>query len=644
MLGLTIGTMGVGAAASATARLAVTARSAGALARAGRFATLSKAFTYTNLGAGSFMFGYMGAGTWELYKQYRLGNAHFRDVMLSAGMALFPVVHMSVSGVSAYRARTAAARAGQMLPADPEFDPSPGRFKPAEAPGFDSPEGIFGFMQRLASQNPLAVAQFGRLPAPARSALVSWMSKQGPVRMALETGSPNDLAIRSIRGGMDGLQPVTRPQADISLLTDRAQLAALLRDILSTGKTPSELSQKNAAHATLERIRASNPDAARYIDRLVNDGGYAGLRSDLLSGRPLSQKSVTILQNNSVLIGAELPEGMRPLAMAANEGIRASVGDESSKPPPRVGGVTPARESAPAGIESKASEEKLAPEEMQPAVRRELTHAEQEMFVDNPKQLMKGVFGEETSLEDIAMHDIDDPEWLEPKPDHVEMLQTRSVVLEKMRGYFNEAAKGMNWSEEAIKRYGDAFISLLDVSERNGYTTYGHTMRVAEYTNKTLERMDIPVEEKAKIRLAALIHDVGKIGVKNEILRLPRKTTLAEREIVGKHAGFSEVVANGIFAKIGLVDAKGFKEISEIAKYHQEYFDGTKYFQKKGTDIPLGARIIALADAYDAMTSIRSYNKVPNAQDKAIGIIQNGGGTQFDPELVPIFIEAITSK
>ncbi len=638
MLGLTVGTLGIGVAASATARMA---NLAGTAARTSRLLSLSKGFTYANIGVGSFMFGYMGASTWSVYQDYKAGNAHSRDVILSAGMTLFPVVHMTVSGVSAYRARTVAARAGQILPTDPEFDPTPGRFNTTEVqvPGFDSPEGIFGFMQRLSGQDPLAVAQFGRLPAPTRSALVSWMSKQGPVRTALEAGTPNDLAMRGIRDGMP--QHETRAQADMVLLTDRAQLAGLLRDILNPGKTPGELSQRNAAHATLERIRASNPDAARYIDRLVNDEAYSGLRLDLLSGKPLSQRSVTILQNNSVLIGAELPQEMRPIAaaMGEREPTRASAGDESGrKTEPRMGSVTPTRgESVEVEGTSKAPE-------TTPKEKIKLTVEESKAFVDNPKTVVRGL-GLDPVVEDIAVNNIAEDRWLDPaNKQQAEMNRDRALVYAEMDKYFRDAAKELGWSQDAINQYSKSFISLLDISERNGYTTYGHSMRVAEYTDMVLRgRADISPKEKAKIRLAALIHDVGKIGVANDLWRFPSIPPDSDKILIDAHSTHSKTIADGLYARIGIVNEKEFKDISTMAGYHQEYYDGTKHNHVKGNNIPLGTRIISIADTYDAMTSNRSYRKALPSET-GINQIQKFRDIQFDRKLADEFVERIKEK
>jgi HD-GYP domain-containing protein (c-di-GMP phosphodiesterase class II) len=185
---------------------------------------------------------------------------------------------------------------------------------------------------------------------------------------------------------------------------------------------------------------------------------------------------------------------------------------------------------------------------------------------------------------------------------------------------------------------------LLDISERNGYTTYGHSMRVAEYTDMMLrDRTDISPHEKAKIRLAALIHDVGKIGVANDVWRIPDRPPPAEQKLIDAHSTHSKTIADGLFARIGRVDEAEFKDISTMAKYHQEYYDGTRHNHVKGDDIPIGARIISLADTYDAILSLRSY-KEPNPPSVAVDQFKRFSGTQFDPNEASRLIRIIEKK
>ena len=679
MLGLTVGTMGFGGAAAGTARLAATAEE---VTSATRLMTLSRAFTYTNLGVGSFMVGYMGGSTWNLYQDYREGKARSRDVILSGGMTLFPVVHMTVSGVSSYRARISAARAGQTLPIDPTLGPDSGPgggMKTTEVPLPDltSPDGVFSFMQRLtgpdAGAKAVAQEQLARLPSPVRSAIEGWIGKPGAVSKALEAGSLNDMALARINTGIDGFRPNlegpqdtgTLAQNDVLRLSNETELGKFLRALLSPANGKPGQVTHDAETATLARIRLQNPEAARFIDRLISGEDYGALRQELASGKPLSSKSAMTLRNNSVQLGDTLPETMRPKAMAASgneppksvegrvephgegrETTRASAEGEGKggtpKPAPRQGTGVSTEESVPESRKGgKPAEKDKHPSTEHAEDLVQLTPTEMEQFVESPKRIIRSL-GLASDVEARALKNIDDTAWLrKSNADQVKMNMNRGPMLAKMEQSFRATAKELGWSQDAIEAYSERFISLLDVSERSGYTTYGHTMRVAEYTEMILRDMNLPPEEKAKIMMAALIHDLGKIGVSNDIWRLTGKPSEENRLMIETHAGLSKTIADKLLETIGLVDPVRFRDISTMAQYHQEFFDGTKYFGKKGDEIPLGSRIIVIADSYDAMVAKRAYNRGGMSPIDAIKDIEEKSGTQFDPVPAKIFVDHI---
>jgi HD-GYP domain-containing protein (c-di-GMP phosphodiesterase class II) len=698
MLGLTIGTLGFGGAALATARTARAALAAGGASRATQLANLSRTFTYANLGIGSFMFGYMGASTWNTYQDYLANRAKGRDVILSAGMTLFPAVHMSVSGVSSYRARMAAARAGRTLPIDPSFDPEPGpgrRITPTELPGPDmaSAEGVFSFMQQLAGADAgakaVAQARLARMPQPVRAAIEGWMGRPGVVRSALDAGAPNDLALSGLRAGIEGFRPYLQPveisgtpaQNDILWLTDPANLSSFVRDLLTPdamvggrgSRARQALAARDAARFVLGRIRAENPEAAGHIDRLLSGGGYGPFRQALLSRRPLNPEAMMTLRNASVQLGATLPEGMQaqPMAMAVNESPRASAGSgdrgrpgaPAEGPRPQVsespagggpattgssGGKGRAKAPGAPGEAPKTATEKTAEKaaetvaEAPGAKKIQLSATEAETFVEAPKRAVRGL-GLDAVAEDVAVKNIEEEAWLVPSREtHFRMNLDRAGMRAKMDRYFRDTARELGWSPRAIDEYADSFLSLLDISERNGYTTYGHTMRVAEYTDVLLRDIDMPPAEKAKIRMAALIHDVGKIGVPNDMWRAPGRPVGEDKLRMEAHAAYSETIAKGLFRRIGLVDEAQFNDIANIAKCHQERFDGHGYPDRLyGSLIPRGARLIALADTYDAIVAERAYSRDfrgAEPHDFAISQIRQNSGSQFDPEFAPVFL------
>ncbi len=134
---------------------------------------------------------------------------------------------------------------------------------------------------------------------------------------------------------------------------------------------------------------------------------------------------------------------------------------------------------------------------------------------------------------------------------------------------------------------------------------------------------------------AGTLHDIGKITMPDSILKKPSALTSQEREIIEKHT------VNGYQI---LRSADEYSNLAVYALSHHEWFDGNGYPNKlKGTEIPLISRIIAIADAYEVMTSDRPYRKAPG-QAYAIKELKNLSGKQFDPHIVDVFIDTLQSK
>lgn len=198
-----------------------------------------------------------------------------------------------------------------------------------------------------------------------------------------------------------------------------------------------------------------------------------------------------------------------------------------------------------------------------------------------------------------------------------------------------------------IERIQKSVISsLATVVEERDENTGGHIMRCEEYVEKLLERMKaqsgyshLTKEYCSNVAMAAAMHDIGKIKIPDSILNKPGKLTDEEYDIMKKH---SEYGAEIIQKTMGDIEEKDYITIAyNIARYHHERFDGKGYPDGlKGEDIPLEARIMALADVYDALISERVYKKA-FSKEKAREIIRDGSGTQFDPTLTPLFLECV---
>lgn len=170
-----------------------------------------------------------------------------------------------------------------------------------------------------------------------------------------------------------------------------------------------------------------------------------------------------------------------------------------------------------------------------------------------------------------------------------------------------------------------AIIEALDAKDS---FTLGRSRRVAFFALKIVSKMSLCPADASKIELAGLLHDIGMIGVAEDILNKTQKLSEEEYEKIKMHVFYSVKI---------LEDIKQLKEITEIIKYHHEYYNGCGYpFGLKGNEIPLGSRIISIADAYDSMTSNRVYRKSLTSEE-AISVLEQGAGKQFDPDLVQLF-------
>jgi HD-GYP domain-containing protein (c-di-GMP phosphodiesterase class II) len=171
-----------------------------------------------------------------------------------------------------------------------------------------------------------------------------------------------------------------------------------------------------------------------------------------------------------------------------------------------------------------------------------------------------------------------------------------------------------------------ALASAIDA--RDAYT-HGHSNRVTEYTVAIADQMGLSPAEVDIIRNASILHDVGKIGIKEDILKKPGRLSEEER----REMEFHPFIGTRILQEVKLLEP-----VLPLVYHHHERYDGTGYPDGlKGEDIPLGARIISVADAFESMTSDRPYRKALPVED-AIAELRHGSGKQFDPDVVKAFL------
>lgn len=181
------------------------------------------------------------------------------------------------------------------------------------------------------------------------------------------------------------------------------------------------------------------------------------------------------------------------------------------------------------------------------------------------------------------------------------------------------------------KLFMDATTSLINALEvKDGYTR-GHSARVTEYACCIAEELGCGASEIEKIRLAAMLHDIGKIGVKETILHKPDKLTPDEYDHISTHTPLGVKIISPIIEDT---------EVVEAIKYHHEHCDGSGTFGLKFAEIPTFAQIISVADAFDAMTSDRPY-RAALPTDTAIEIIRNNIGNQFAKEPAEVLIRCL---
>jgi HD-GYP domain-containing protein (c-di-GMP phosphodiesterase class II) len=174
-----------------------------------------------------------------------------------------------------------------------------------------------------------------------------------------------------------------------------------------------------------------------------------------------------------------------------------------------------------------------------------------------------------------------------------------------------------------------ALVQLLDLKD---LTTGLHSSRLVTWVLTISKLVGLSPEETRQVEIAGVLHDLGKIGIPDAILKKPSKLTPEEQKIMRRHSEFGWAVMKNI---------PGCETASLLILHHHEMWNGEGYpTGLKGENIPLGARIVAVTDAFDAMTSDRCYRKA-TSPEYALATLERYAGKQFDPQLVALFAEYI---
>lgn len=184
--------------------------------------------------------------------------------------------------------------------------------------------------------------------------------------------------------------------------------------------------------------------------------------------------------------------------------------------------------------------------------------------------------------------------------------------------------------QDPTKAAIEALAAAVDARDR--YTRH-HSENVSTYATRLAERIGLSPSEVDLLRMTSLLHDVGKIGIPDYILNKPGALTEEEMAVIRTHPTMGEVIVRS---------SRNLEGILPGVLHHHERFDGTGYpHGLSGQDIPIQARIIAIADAFDALTTTRPYRESLSVAD-ALEVLKENSGAQFDPDLVPLFIEIVT--
>ncbi len=212
------------------------------------------------------------------------------------------------------------------------------------------------------------------------------------------------------------------------------------------------------------------------------------------------------------------------------------------------------------------------------------------------------------------------------------LYQAKSTQKDQIRIYHEVIKEIVAETEERDKELFDSLRTLLSIINVKDKYTYGHSERVAGYVEKFSEKLELNNDDKIKLSNSAYIHDIGKIEIKSSILTKKEKLNKAEWQKIKKHP---EIGANI------LKPLKSCQYIVSVVLYHHENYDGSGYPEGlKGEEIPLCARILRIADSFDAMTTNRPYSPALT-QEKALEELKKQAGLHFDPSLVKVFINLV---
>jgi putative nucleotidyltransferase with HDIG domain len=237
-------------------------------------------------------------------------------------------------------------------------------------------------------------------------------------------------------------------------------------------------------------------------------------------------------------------------------------------------------------------------------------------------------------ITDLTNHLRDCEQTGQLSPDFSIYSGTREV--DQLAKALNRAADAMLESRQNLNQAYLQFIETMAqaLDARDPYTA-GHSQRVSDYSTAIAQAIGLPEGEAEVIRIGALLHDIGKIGVADAVLQKPDRLTEEEFKLIKLHPQ----IGKRILERVGR-----FQDYLPIVELHHENHDGSGYpYGLTGHEVPLGARIVHVSDAYDAMTSSRAYRRAM-PQERVVEILRRCSVAQFDPDIVEVFLSLLPGQ
>jgi putative nucleotidyltransferase with HDIG domain len=203
--------------------------------------------------------------------------------------------------------------------------------------------------------------------------------------------------------------------------------------------------------------------------------------------------------------------------------------------------------------------------------------------------------------------------------------------IRELRDSFARAAAAVREGRQRLREASVEFIqSLASALDARDTYTAGHSRRVSQYACAIARSMKLPPKELEEVRVGALLHDIGKIGIADSILQKPDRLSEEEHRLIKEHPSIGRRILDGV---------QGLQPYLGVVELHHENWDGSGYpHGLRREETPLAARIVKIADAYDAMTSDRPYRRgMPH--EEALAVIAKFAGTQMDPNVVEVFLQ-----